>query len=564
MQFTPQQLAGGGSYSSVTRIGNWREEIALSEAKLKEFRSNSSGGSLHLRKQQNKLTKCLQLVPHSYSNDGLLRFGDTVILKHIATDRTFACDPYEDIFPNLQKFLVTASQDQRPTARNTFRILRPPINLQGPEDDPDDEILKYGQAFLLACNDSLLVSSDGSSLAPNLYLSSALKNERTSTKVTNKQSVYMTARVDGGTIWLVTKPSKGKISAAERFVSIGTPVNIDEPFILNHRSTNSFLTVNPNQTDLTDFGLDLEVYSTRENGRGKISVIEAEFKGTAMPNNLAKPDLISNELIFVTASDPSQAIDNRSLPSPPSYEDLLDDLIHSLKANGLTSLVELRKTFQDMDRATGSNGFIRPNTGGGNNSNGNNNVNGGNNNSNNNNINDIPCGGILSGKLSLEDIKSAITLCGVITQDGYYDPFFQSLDHLRDGHIDYRELMGLLRGTIAPTEQQNISSNVLSRIDYLRSFWTNIDRERNDFLSLSEILSRYHPLEYPVVKTGKFKENEWKEVYFRDVIETTKRRIAGKVVIGITREQFVNYFLDLSSCIKDHKIFEDLMRESIK
>lgn len=64
MQFTPQQLAGGGSYSSVTRIGNWREEIALSEAKLKEFRSNSSGGSLHLRKQQNKLTKCLQLVSY--------------------------------------------------------------------------------------------------------------------------------------------------------------------------------------------------------------------------------------------------------------------------------------------------------------------------------------------------------------------------------------------------------------------------------------------------------------------------------------------------------------------
>lgn len=402
---------------------------------------------------------------------------------------------------------------------------------------------------MLACNDSLLVSSDGSSLAPNLYLSSVLKNERTSTKVTNKQSVYMTARVDGGTIWLVTKPSRGKTAAAERFVSIGTPVNIDEPFILNHRSTNSFLTVNSNQTDLTDFGLDLEVYSTRENGRGKISIMEAEFKGTAMPNNLSKPDLLSNELIFITASDPSQAVDNRSLPLPPSYEDLLDDLIHSLKANGLTSLIELRKSFQDLDRATGSSGStLRPGSSG-KNSSGN---------------NDVPYGGILSGKLSLEDIKTALTSCDIITQDGYYDPLFQNLDHLHDGHIDYRELLGLLRGTIAPTEEQSISSTVSSRIDYLRSFWSNIDRERNDFVSLSEILSRYHPIEYPVIKSGKFKENEWKEVYFKDVIETTKRRVAGKVVIGITREQFVNYFLDLSSCIKDHKIFEDLMKDSIK
>lgn len=411
--------------------------------------------------------------------------------------------------------------------------------------------------MMLACNDSLLVSMDGTSLAPNLYLASALKNERTSTKVTNKQSIYMTARVDGCAVWLVTKPSRGKIAAAERFVSIGTPVNIEEPFILNHRSTNSFLTVNVTQTDLTDFGLDLEVFATRENGRGKISVIEAEFKGIAMPNNLAKPDLISNELIFVTATDPSQAVDNRSLPAPPSYEDLLDDLIHSIKANGITSLIQLRKYFQDLDRATGSSNSIRPGTGG-------NGSNSGLASGNSNKNNDIPCGGILSGRISLEDIKTALMSCDVITQDGYYDPLFHKLDHLHDGHIDYRELMGLLRGTMAPTEEQNISSSVISRVEYLRSFWSNIDRERNDFISLSEFLSRYQPKEYPVVKSGKIKENEWKEIYFRDVIETTKKRIAGKIVIGITREQFVNYFLDLSSCIKDHKIFEDFMRDSIK
>ena len=395
---------------------------------------------------------------------------------------------------------------------------------------------------MLACNDSLLVSSDGTSLAPNLYLSSALKNERTSTKVTNKQSIYMTSRVDAGTIWLVTKPSRGKITAAERFVSIGTPVNLEEPFILNHRSTNSFLTVNTNQTDLTDFGLDFEVFATRENGKGKISVVEAEFKGTAMPNNLSKPDLISNELIFVTASDPSQAIDNRSLPAPPAYEDLLDDLIHSIKANGLTSLIELRKVFQDMARSTGSSSnSSRPGTGSGS-SNGN----------------------VLSGRISIEDIKTALSSCDIITQDGYYDPLLHHLDHSQDGHIDYRELMGLLRGTIAPIEDQSVSSSVMSRIDYLRSFWSNIDREGNDFISLSEFLSRYHPIEYPAIKSGKFKENEWVDSYFKDVIETTKRRIAGKMIVGITREQFMNYFLDISSCIKDHKIFEDLMKDSIK
>ena len=32
MQFTPQQLAGGGRYSFKTKIGNWSEEKALEEA----------------------------------------------------------------------------------------------------------------------------------------------------------------------------------------------------------------------------------------------------------------------------------------------------------------------------------------------------------------------------------------------------------------------------------------------------------------------------------------------------------------------------------------------------
>eukprot|EP01033_Poteriospumella_lacustris_P022176 gene22176-16614_t len=37
MKFTPQQLAGGPKFSSVTRIGNWQEEIALEESKVDNF-----------------------------------------------------------------------------------------------------------------------------------------------------------------------------------------------------------------------------------------------------------------------------------------------------------------------------------------------------------------------------------------------------------------------------------------------------------------------------------------------------------------------------------------------
>ena len=68
MQFTPQQLAGGARYKPITRIGNWMEEIAIEEEKLKDFQSNSSGGSVNLRKQQAKLSRCTQLVGYQYNS----------------------------------------------------------------------------------------------------------------------------------------------------------------------------------------------------------------------------------------------------------------------------------------------------------------------------------------------------------------------------------------------------------------------------------------------------------------------------------------------------------------
>lgn len=453
---------------------------------------------------------------------------------------------------------MTASADQRPTARNTFRITRPPSHLQGAEDDPDDDILRYGEAFLLACNESLLVSGDGTFLAPNLYLASAQKNERTSTKVTNKQSVYMTARVDSGSVWIVTKPSRGKIAAAERFVSIGTPVNLHETFILSHRATNTFLTVSSTQTDLTDFGLDLEVYCTRDNCKGKLAIVEAEFKGAALPNNLTKHDLESNELIFVMASDPSAAIDNRALPNPPTVEDLLDDLIHTIKANGFTSLIQLRKAFQDLDSS--SSGKERE----GNNSRGSRK-------NKDNTTSSSPCRETsipLSGRLPFEDVKTVLSQCGVITQDGYYDPLLRTLDHLGDGVLDYRELMSLLRGTTPINDAHKVSSSVLNRATYLRNFFTEMTTAAatgtsdSEFIPLSDLLMRFHPGEYPVLQEKKLKESDWKEKYFKDVLETSKKRISGRMVVGVSREQFLNYFLDLSALINEDRVFEDLMVSS--
>ncbi len=62
MQFTPQQMRGGGRYKNCTRLGNWFEEIAVEESKLADFQRKSVKGNLTLRRYQNKTGQCQQKV----------------------------------------------------------------------------------------------------------------------------------------------------------------------------------------------------------------------------------------------------------------------------------------------------------------------------------------------------------------------------------------------------------------------------------------------------------------------------------------------------------------------
>eukprot|EP01036_Dinobryon_divergens_P042192 gene42192-56038_t len=149
MQFTPQQLGGGPRYSATTRVGNWYEDISLENAKIEEFQSRSKTGSLQVRKLREKISKCSQLVPHTFSEDGIIRFGDYIILEHDNTGSSLACDPFYELSPGSERYHISASRDASSIARNTFRIIRPPKALRNVEDDETDPILRVGQSFFL-------------------------------------------------------------------------------------------------------------------------------------------------------------------------------------------------------------------------------------------------------------------------------------------------------------------------------------------------------------------------------------------------------------------------------
>lgn len=502
MQFTPQQMTGGPKFSSSTRIGNWFEEIAVEESKLTEFQTKSAKGQLYLRKQQAKIEKCNQSVAHSYSEDGCLRFGDIVMLKHLESHGTLAIDPYEDIFPNWHKFLVTLSPNDSPKARNTFQITRPPTKLKNFEDDENDQILHYGQPFLLKCHSTLLVSADNRSLAPALYLGSSLKNERTVTRISNQQSIFMTSVVDGDAVWLAVKPSRGKYGGSERYLTAGLPIYTGDELVITHRATNTLLCSDTSRKDLTDFGYEHECFTKRDNNNGVVSLMELEFTGRATPSTVAKADKPSNFWTFETSPNPQDV--EIELPRYPTYEEVVDEIFYTLKSAGISGFLELRKHYADID-------------------------------------NDVR-NGSGDGKLDKVDILSVLSTRGINMQPTFTDPLVGALDPRKTGLIDYRELLRVIRGSISRQRQSVIEGVFKSLTD------ENIilfDTLRN-LLNFSQ---------YPDVESGFITERQFKNDYVLKPLETVKIKKQNYVKI----ESFVDFFGDISAAVDDDRTFENLM-----
>mmetsp|Transcript_9303 Transcript_9303/g.17334 ORF Transcript_9303/g.17334 Transcript_9303/m.17334 type:complete len:514 (+) Transcript_9303:75-1616(+) len=502
MQFTPQQIAGGAKFSSVTRIGNWSEEIALADAKLHNFQTKSAGGSLLLRKQQMKIAQCTQVVPHTFSEDGLVRFGDTIILQHTSTGRSLACDPYEDIFPGFRKFLVTGCADTSPIARNTFVVCRPQNGREAQStyyEGEDQSVLRYGDPFILQCNESLLISPDGQSMAPPLYLASTQKNERTTTKVTNKQAAYMQETPSADCLWSVQKPSRGKTGCTERFVSHGLPVYSNEPFVLSHQCTNTFISTNAGTTELSDFGHEYEVFTSRESGKGKLAVMASEFSGKTTTGQLTKSTVEENEWVFMTAADPMAATDNRVLPVAPQVEELLDEIFQNLVGNNVGGFMELRKDFHDLDR-------------------------------------------VHDGRISLREVKKVFEKRGLSMANGRYDQVFNSVDKKGDRLIYYRELISLLRMPLSD-----------SRMALMVNVYRDLDMGGNNQVPLATLSLQYQPQNHPLVQNATYGKEELRNVYLTNLIQSNQIR---KQAPYVTLDSFVDYFSDLSSAIQDDEEFE--------
>jgi Ca2+-binding EF-hand superfamily protein len=506
MEATAQQASGGGSlYSFKTRLGNWQEEIAIGEAKLNNFRHRSETGNLSLRKQEIKLERCNEIVPLSYCADNILRWGDSVIIRHDSSGALLACDPFEKVIQNSEQYLVTGSiQPVTAKARQVFKLLKPPANLQDQAHDYSDSILKFGQSFCLGCTESMMINPGMEILNAQLYLCSSKKTERMCTKTTNRQLVYLSTAMDGNAIWQFLIPSKGRINGSERFLAMGQPIYTDLSIQIQHRQTCMYLLCDPKMKMNSEFGTELECYADRTALHGKLSLMASEMAGSSTPLTLQKPDDPSYIWKVITAVNEDESIDNRDLPPTATLERILVLLKSSIKARGFDGCWSLRSYLNSL---TSSFGITM---------------------------------------IDHEDLKDAILKWGIPMDVKYLEIVLAAVDKSKKGVMNWKDFLNIVRGEVSS-----------SRIDAILQAYNQIDQSTSGMITYDECVDHIntsHPL---CVQNG------------LTTIAAVDHMFTGMGVGGqsiskkatLLKNDFIEYHLDMSACIDDDELFVSLMKE---
>ena len=424
------------------------------------------------------------------------------MLMHDQTATYLACDTFENLETGpVMKYMVSSTYNSNPVARSVFKLVRPPKQLKNLEDDIEDDVLRIGSAFCIACNDSLLVSPDSDIMAPPLYLSSVKKNERTATVDSNRQMVYLSRIQTADAIWTVTIPSLGRANASERFLSIGSALYANESIQISHRQTNMLLTCNTKIVEATDFGNELEVFADRSNAFGKVSLIQSEFQGLSTTNTLAKPDAPSFAWHFVTSSSPQAAVDNRCIAPAPSVETLIAALKDRLIAKeGITCFWKLRSFFHRVMSE-------------------------------------------YNGVMDCEDLKTGFVQMGIRFEEAYIDSIIDSVG-THEGLVNLRDFIRSLRGH-CPEQRQVLIEEVFSSLS---------DGARN--MSAKDFFARHQTAYHPLVTHDKKGPKEASD-HLRKALVTIRRD--GE---WVSIEDFREYYYDLSAAVDDDELFKEIIVKS--
>ena len=128
---------------------------------------------------------------------------------------------------------------------------------------------------------------------------------------------------------------------------------------------------------------------------------------------------------------------------------------------------------------------------------------------------------------------------------------FNLVDRNRNGEIDYDELVRAIRGPM-----NNFRRNLVAKA------FNKLDQDQSEIIDINDIKKFYSAKAHPLVRTGKCTEEE----VLAEFLETfeTHHNINGGNNREVTREEFNEYYNNISSTIDNDQYFELMMNNTWK
>jgi hypothetical protein len=148
MLYTTQQLVGGPRYSHKTKIGNWQEDMELEEIKTTDYDVKKTNQQLATTMNEKSFKKTKKRVPQTFSEDGLLRFGDHIMLSNKKTTGVLVMNIMDKSKGYDEAYgVTTTTRVTGPNARNILVLER-----YEERDGFEGNEIHYGQKIKLVCN----------------------------------------------------------------------------------------------------------------------------------------------------------------------------------------------------------------------------------------------------------------------------------------------------------------------------------------------------------------------------------------------------------------------------
>lgn len=301
---------------------------------MKTYIKNKEENKLAVNQTQQKLAKSFKKVPHSYSEDGLLRFGDKVMCLNKKTEGYLVFDMGDNIITHDEAYANTTSKKANvPSARNIFVLSK-----AEKDEEYVDDIIRYGDKIRIQAN-KFMTGKD-------FYLHSCQISPLCYARFSRNQEVWMHVKKIYNTVWIVED-----VNPITRKESFGKPVPANSGIIVRHAATGHLLA-----SDLVeyrnDFGMEYEVCVHNYATKNKSQNLALESAGSIASDTPTKFLHDQNIWMFWTSNNPKDA---EEIEGELTYtvDDLLKDIKNKLLERGSYGIRGLARIFKILDNDGG-------------------------------------------------------------------------------------------------------------------------------------------------------------------------------------------------------------------